>query len=96
MLSEAAVVWELRRGGMDQSSRNFLKGIVREIEALEEEKREISRMINHFYQQAKELGFDPKVVRRVIRWRAMPPSERAEMEDLFALYMSMLESDNGA
>ena len=55
-----------------------LKDYIERIERLEEEKSEIQKDITGVYNEAKGEGFDPKVMRQVIKLRKMAANDRAE------------------
>ncbi len=75
---------------MKVPSDERLAEIVETIEALEEEKAQIASDIREKYTEAKIEGFDPKVLRQVIRLRKMEQSERDEQESLIQMYMQAL------
>lgn len=55
-----------------------LKDYIERIERLEEEKSDIQKDITGVYNEAKGEGFDPKVMRQVIKLRKMAAHDRAE------------------
>ena len=67
-----------------------LKGYVERIEKLEEEKAAIAADIREGYHCAKGEGFDPKVIRKVIKLRGMDSAEREEEENLLDIYLHAL------
>lgn len=73
-----------------------LAEIVETIEALEEEKAQIASDIREKYAEAKIEGFDPKVLRQVIRLRKMEQAERDEQESLIQMYMQALGMYSGS
>ncbi|WP_442918226.1 DUF2312 domain-containing protein [Magnetococcus sp. PR-3] len=64
--------------------------LVGRIERLEEEKKGIGEAITDIYQEAKSLGYDPKVMRQVIKIRKMDRHELDEQEALLHLYLQAL------
>lgn len=68
-----------------------LRAIIDRIERLEEEKAALAADIREVYGEAKANGFEPKVLRQVVRLRKMDLTERREQEALFDLYMMALE-----
>ena len=74
-------------GGIDS---NQLNSYFDRIERLEEEVREMRADIRDIYAEAKGNGFDPKVMRQVMRLRKMNPADRAETEFLLESYKSAL------
>jgi len=67
-----------------------LKSIVERIERLEEEKGALAEDIKEVYAEAKANGFDPKIVRQVIRLRGQDAAERQEEAALLDLYLQAL------
>lgn len=72
------------------NSEGHLRSIVERIERLEEDKAAISADIKEVYAEAKSTGFDPKIIRLLIRLRKKEPAERAEEEAILSLYMTAL------
>lgn len=72
------------------SARDQLKAIVARIERLEEEKAATSSDIRDVYAEAKAMGFDPKILRTVVRLLKQDASEREEHEAVLATYMHAL------
>lgn len=71
-------------------AQDQLRSIVERIEHLEEEKAAIAGDIKEIYAEAKNNGFDTKMLRQVIRIRKQDRSERIEQEAILDLYMSAL------
>lgn len=71
-------------------SSEDLKGFVQKIEALEDEKKAIADHIREAMQEAKDQGFDPRILRQVVRLRKMKRQERIEQETLLELYLRAL------
>jgi uncharacterized protein (UPF0335 family) len=63
-----------------------LRSIVDRVVRLEEEKKGLTADIKEILQEAKSAGFDPKVVRRLVRFDMKTATERAREEDEAALY----------
>lgn len=74
-------------GGISASQ---LRSIVERIERLHEERRALSADISDIYKESKSAGFEPKVIRALIRVRAQEPAELEEHDALLALYMRAL------
>ena len=72
------------------AAREQLKAFVARIERLEEEKKSLSDDLKEVYGEAKSMGFDTKVVRKVISLRKQDRNERAEQEALLDLYLSAI------
>ncbi len=67
-----------------------LRSIVERIERLEEEKKAIAEDIKEVYAEAKAMGFDTKILRKVIALRKKDPQEREEEETVLAMYLHAL------
>ena len=67
-----------------------LRALIERIERLEEEKQTIAGDIREVYAEAKANGFDPKIMRQVVRLRKQDASERQEQEAVLDLYMQAL------
>jgi uncharacterized protein (UPF0335 family) len=67
-----------------------LRGIIERIETLEAEKAEIAEQVKEVYAEAKGNGFDPKILREVIRLRKKSVEERSEAEAMLDLYLQAL------
>lgn len=67
-----------------------LTQFVERIERLEEEKKEICADIASVYSESKGAGFDPKVIRQIIKLRKLNPADRAEYEFLLQEYKKKL------
>ena len=67
-----------------------LRSLIERIERLEEEKETISVDVREVYAEAKATGFDPKVMRQIVRLRKMNTSDRQEQEELLDLYKNAL------
>lgn len=71
-------------------SSDALKQFVEKIEHLEQEKAEISGFIREAYMEAKSMGFDPKIIRQLIRDRKLDPKVVDEQETLLIMYKRAL------
>ena len=91
------------QGGYEEARRraSFVKSatddrlrlLVERIERLEEEKKAISDDIRDVYSEAKAVGYDPKVMRQVVRLRKMKPDDRSEQESILDTYKAALGID---
>lgn len=72
-----------------------LRSFIERIERLEEEKRALSEDIKEVFAEAKGNGFDPKIMRQVVRIRKMDKSDRQEQEALLDLYLAALGEAGG-
>ncbi len=72
------------------AAREQIKAFVARIERLEEEKAGIAADIKEVYAEAKAMGYDTKVLRKVISIRKQDRQERQEQEALLELYLGAL------
>lgn len=75
---------------MADSTDDRLRLLIERIERLEEEKKGLSDDIKDVYAEAKAVGYDPKVMRVVVRLRKMRPDDRREMEAIVDTYKNAL------
>ena len=73
-----------------------LRSFIERIERLEEEKRALSGDIKEVYAEAKGTGFEPKIMRQIIKIRKMDKEEVDEEESLLDLYKRALGMMPGA
>ncbi len=71
-------------------ARDHLRAFIERIERLEEEKASLMADIREVYAEAKGTGFDPKIMRQVVRIRKMEPDQRQEQDYLLDTYLSAL------
>ncbi len=71
-------------------SKGQLRSFIERIERLEEEKAALSADVREVYAEAKSNGYDPKIMRQVIRIRKLDGNERAEQEALLDTYLAAL------
>ncbi|MBV8131696.1 MAG: DUF2312 domain-containing protein [Alphaproteobacteria bacterium] len=67
-----------------------LKSFIERIERFEEEKRGLSGDIKEVYAEARSSGFEPKIMRQVIKLRRMDKQDADEEESLLDLYKRAL------
>lgn len=72
-------------------SGDQLRQFIERIERLEEEKKAIADDVKDVYAEAKANGFDPKIMRQVVRVRKLDRNERQEQEALLDTYLHALE-----
>ena len=70
-----------------------LQQIIDKIERLEEEKKGLADDIKDVMAEAKATGFEPKIIRAIIRLRKKAKEERHEEEQLLELYKSAIGMD---
>ncbi|SEM69838.1 Uncharacterized conserved protein, UPF0335 family [Bosea lupini] len=74
-------------GGDEPIQGDQLKSIVQRIERLEEEKKTIADDIKEVYAEAKDNGYDTKILRKVVALRRRDLDERKEEEAILDLYL---------
>lgn len=67
-----------------------LESLLQRIERLEEEKKALADDIKEIYAEAKAHGYDTKIMRQIVKLRAMDAAERAEQEALLDTYKHAL------
>lgn len=72
------------------ASDDRLRLLIERIERLEEEKKGIGDDIRDVYAEAKAVGYDPKIMRKIVALRKMKPDERSEQETLLDTYKAAL------
>ena len=75
---------------MADATDDRLRLLIERIERLEEEKKGIADDVRDVYAEAKAVGYDTKIMRQVIRLRAMKPDERSEQETILDMYKAAL------
>jgi uncharacterized protein (UPF0335 family) len=75
---------------ISQSKDDRLKSLIERVERLEEEKNNLLADIKEVFSEAKGLGYDPKIMRKVLIIRKMDIDERLEQEALLETYRSAL------
>jgi len=78
---------------LQTSAKDQLRAFVSRIERLEEEKKGIADDIRDVYNESKSQGYDPKIMRQIVRLRKMPIHDRKEMEAILDVYKSALGID---
>lgn len=76
-----------RKGGITGEQ---LKQYIERIERLEEEKRALAGDVREVYAEAKSNGFEPKIMREVIKLRRLDKAEKDEQEALLDTYLQAL------
>ena len=75
---------------ISQSKDDRLKSLIERVERLEEEKNNLLADIKEIFSEAKGLGYDPKIMRKVLIIRKMDIDERLEQEALLETYRAAL------
>ena len=76
--------------GSNSTAAEHLRQFIEQLERLEEEKKAIADDITAKFREARAMGFDPKIMRVILRLRKMTGPEREEYETLVELYKAAL------
>lgn len=76
--------------GNKNAADDRLRLLIERIERLEEEKKGIADDIRDVYMEAKAVGYDPKIMRQIVRLRKMKPDDRSEQDMLLETYKNAL------
>lgn len=68
-----------------------LRSLIERIERLEEEKSGIASDIRDIFTEAKNAGFDVKIMRTILKLRKMNDADRNEQEELLDTYKQALD-----
>lgn len=78
---------QLKKADVDSDR---LRLLIERIERMEEEKKGIADDIRDVYAEAKAVGYDPKIMRQIVRLRKMKPDDRSEQETVLEVYKNAL------
>lgn len=67
-----------------------LSSFIDRIERLEEEMANIRSDIREIYAEAKATGYDPKIMRVVLRLKKLDEADRSELDEVTELYRTAL------
>ncbi len=70
-----------------------LKAFIERIERLEEEKKARAADIRDVYAEAKGVGYDVKIMRKVVSLRKQDVNRRREEEEILEIYLSAIGFD---
>ena len=76
--------------GTGTIARDQLRAFIERIERLEEEKANLLADIREVYAEAKAMGFDPKIMRKVVSLRKMEVEKRQEEDFVLDTYLNAL------
>lgn len=79
-----------KANGVNSIASGQLRSFTERIERLEEEKKTISDDIKEVYGEAKSMGYDAKVMRKVIAIRKLDQNDRMEQEAILDTYLIAL------
>lgn len=82
------MVEDVSKASEDVETSNQLKLLVERIESLDAEKLEIQKLIRDAFLEARVAGYDPKVMRQVLKCRKMKKQEYLEQEQLLGTYLA--------
>lgn len=71
---------------IEENADARLTQFIERIERLEAEKADLMADVRGIYAEAKAVGFEPKIMRMLVRLRKMEPSDRQEQESLLEVY----------
>lgn len=75
---------------LQSSGQKQLRQLIEQIERLEEEKKALAGDIRDKYLESKALGFDVKIMRKIVSLRKKSQTDRQEEEAILAVYMHAL------
>jgi uncharacterized protein (UPF0335 family) len=83
---------------MSEIGHNLVAGdelilLFERIERMEEEKKGVADDIKDIYTEAKARGYDPKIMRQIVKLRAMDTDKRKEQQSLIDTYASAIGLD---
>ncbi|MBT5574403.1 DUF2312 domain-containing protein [Alphaproteobacteria bacterium] len=68
------------------TSASQLSQFIERVERLEEEKRALMADIRDIYSEARATGFEPKIMRQIVKMRALDHEVLAEQDILLTTY----------
>lgn len=75
---------------LQDSAQKQLRQLIEQIERLEEEKKALAADIRDKYLEAKGVGFDVKIMRKVVSLRKKSKTERQEEDSVLTVYLHAL------
>lgn len=69
---------------------DHLRQLIERVERLEEEKAAMTADIREVYAEAKANGFEPGIMREVVKLRRMDREDRQEKQSVLSLYLEAL------
>ena len=67
-----------------------LRQFIERVERLEDERKALGADIREVYSEAKAVGFEPKIMRQIVKLRAMDGDDLKEQESLLEVYKHAL------
>lgn len=98
----APIVLRGRRGatagsnepGSDEINSDHLRAFIERIERIREEQKSLGEDLKEIYAEARSNGFDPRIIKDVVKIRAQDTEKRVEHETLVDLYLAALGMAN--
>ena len=75
------------------SADDRLRLLIERIERLSEEKQNIADDVKDVYTEAKAVGYNPKIIREIVKFRKMKPDDLRERNAVLQTYASALGLD---
>lgn len=73
-----------------QLDKNQLLSLIERIENIEEQEADLRADKKEIYKEAKDAGYDPKYVRKMVSLRKMDQDELDETDEVTKLYRQVL------
>lgn len=83
----------MAEAGHNSVAGEQLRLLIERVERLEEEKRALGEDIKDVYGEAKAVGFDPKIMKKLVALRKKDADTRREEAALLDLYASAIGLD---
>ena len=90
MTTSSAAAEQGHNSRRDQAADDRLRLLIERVERLEEEKQGIADDIKDVYGEARAVGYDARIMRKIVALRKMTPDNRAEMEAIPDTYKAAL------
>jgi len=75
------------------SADDRLRLLIERVERLEQDKKDVAEDIRDVYAEAKAVGYDAKIMRQIVKLRAMKPDDRREQQLILETYANALGLD---
>jgi uncharacterized protein (UPF0335 family) len=88
---ETAIAFDMQKDNLAETATGQeIMQFVERFEQLEQEKKDIAEQQKEVMAEAKGRGYDPKILRAVIKLRKRDPDDIAEEESLLDMYKAAL------
>jgi uncharacterized protein (UPF0335 family) len=67
-----------------------LRAFVERIERVNAERDELATDLKEIYGEVRTQGYDAKIVKKIVRRRAIDPDQRREEEEIMSLYLDAM------